>query len=364
MSGGAGFHQDAELGVGEFGLGVFGRGRLCSGLFRFGRLCSGVVGVGLGGFCGFCGRLGGFGVFGGGRCCSGLFRFGRLCSGLCGLCGGGGELVVGVVEGVGGGFAVDVGVGEFFEGVAVFALGLGDGALVEAVEADDFAVAGFGGAGFLAALGVGQGVALERVEGVLGVEVVEAVAELEGVFELEVVVDVGGDLAAVGFEELEVFGDGGVGDVELVRDLAEGAALLAELVGLADAGASLGGGGHWCSLSLWCSRWMGDGITVGVGWGFWVVAGVGAGGVEIPAASAGMTELGRGCGGKRSGGGEWRGGWRYGSPGGAAYGGLGVVWGAGAVKGVGFGPQIKSGATDLGAGVGGCTGQIPARGRE
>ena len=41
-------------------------------------------------------------------------------------------------------------------------------------------------------------------------------------------------------------------------------------------------------LSLWCSRWMGDGITVWAVWGFLV----GAGGVEIPAASAGMTELG------------------------------------------------------------------------
>ena len=138
--------------------------------------------------------------------------------------------------------------GEFLEGVAVFAFGLGDGALVEAVEADDFASGGFSGTGFLATLGVGEGVALERVEGVLGVEVVEAVAELEGVFELEVVADVGGDVVSLGFEAFEVFGDGGVGDVELVCDAAEGVAVLAELVGAADAVASLGG--RWALVLL------------------------------------------------------------------------------------------------------------------
>ena len=44
-----------------------------------------------------------------------------------------------------------------------------------------------------------------------------------------------------------------------------------------------------------------------------------------------------------------------------------VGWGAGAVKGVGFGPQIKFGATDLGGGawevgrgLGAVLGEIPA----
>ena len=42
--------------------------------------------------------------------------------------------------------------------------------------------------------------------------------------------------------------------------------------------------------------------------------------------------------------------------------GLGVSWGAGAAKGVGFGPQIRSGATDL-WGLGAVLGEIPAAGR-
>ena len=162
--------------------------------------------------------------------------------------------------------------GEFLECVAVFAFGVVEGAFVEGVEACDFAGCGFGGAGFLAAELVDDGEALEGVEGVLVAEFEDAVAELEGVFEQQVVGDAGGQLVSLGFEQFEVVGDGGVGDAELVGDLAEGAALLAELVGLADAGASLGGGGH-VVRSLSCSMWIRDGITVGWGWGFGLRAG-------------------------------------------------------------------------------------------
>ena len=66
---------------------------------------------------------------------------------------------------------------------------------------------------------------------------------------------------------------------------------------------------------------------------------------EIPAASAGMTEVGAGRTEVGTGMTKKRG------DGGRAGGGWGVDRGFCAADGVGFGPQIKSGATDLGDGV-------------
>ena len=80
--------------------------------------------------------------------------------------------------------------------------------------------------------------------GVLLEESVDASAEQRDVFEEEVVGGLLGDAGPVGFEELEVGVDGGVGDAQGRGDLAEGLAGLAEFVGVEDSAASLWGSGH------------------------------------------------------------------------------------------------------------------------
>ena len=79
-------------------------------------------------------------------------------------------------------------------------------------------------------------------------EVSELAVEQVELFEQDVVGGWGDDLAPVGFQELQVGADGGVGDAELFGDLAQGVSLLAQAVDLEDALSALGGDVHGVRL--------------------------------------------------------------------------------------------------------------------
>ena len=134
------------------------------------------------------------------------------------------EFVVGVVEGFGLCVGERAGFGggaEFAEDQAVLAQGGGDGAVVDLVEAGDLSGCGaFDERCDSAAVG-DEGEGFEGFGGVLLEESVDAAAEEGDVFEEEVVGGLFGDVGPVGFEELEVGVDGGVGDAESLGDLAE-----------------------------------------------------------------------------------------------------------------------------------------------
>ena len=183
-------------------------------------LCHGLVSVGQGGVAGGEGVLRGFGV---------------------------GEFGVGVVGGVRGvvGFeAVAGGGAEVAQGGAVFGQGGADGALVDVDEAGDLV----GREDFVEradlSVVVEREEAFEFAQGVFAEQLVEALFEALGVVEQFVVGEGLDELGSVGFERAEVVVDGGAGDAELLGDLAEGEALLAELVGVEGASAALGGEGH------------------------------------------------------------------------------------------------------------------------
>ena len=151
-----------------------------------------------------------------------------------------------MVGGVVGGLVFDAVVGavEFAQGEAEFAQGVVDGAVVDGFEPGDLGGAGFGGEAGGLSVGFGRAEAEQGLERVALAERADAVVEVEGVGEQQVVDDLAGELDAVGFEQGEVGGDGGVGDAEVLGDASQGLALLAELVCLADAVAALWGGGH------------------------------------------------------------------------------------------------------------------------
>ena len=217
-------------------LEVVGGGWVCQGLVGCVRLGQGVV-------------RGGWGVEGGrlvvGEGGVGEFGVGEFFEGE-------GELVVGPggVVGVGGDL-VGRGAAELFDGVEELAGGVVERAFVEFVEADEGGVGEELGGGVDEAVG---GAGLDSVEGserAFACEGFEALAgeldDAHGVFG-----DGGlGDFGPVGFEREEVVVDGGVGDVEVLGDLAEGESLVAELVGLEGASASARGEGHDVALSFW-----------------------------------------------------------------------------------------------------------------
>ena len=247
-SGGGGVLWFAEVlfacfALGGFGAAALGAAGLGGGLVVvFGVLeLFGVFGV----FSGIlrCGRFGGgFAIWSGGF---GVFRFCQVLFSLVQNLGG----LVQVVGGRRGGFASGEGGGfEFVGGEAVFAQQGDHGAAVLAVEPDDVGRGDLSderGGAVVLQLGV-----LEQ--GFEGVGVGELAELLGGVFESfeDVVVGDGLDDLREGFvEEAEVGVDGGAGDVELRGDLAEGVSALVELVGLEDALASFGVGGHGWVLS-------------------------------------------------------------------------------------------------------------------
>ena len=158
--------------------------------------------------------------------------------------------VVGVVCGGGGFEAVAGGGAEVAQGGAVFGEGGADGALVDVDEAGDL----FGWQDFVERADLSVVVegeeAFEFAEGVFAEQLVEALFEALGVVEQFVVGEGLDELGALGFEGAEVVVDGGAGELETLGDLAEGEALLAELVGLEGASSSLGGEGHGGGTSV------------------------------------------------------------------------------------------------------------------
>ena len=165
------------------------------GVVRFGRFWQAVVDVG------------------------GLREFARLAR-LVGLgrFGGGGEFIHGVVEFLGdlAGFEV----AEF--GAAVQ---LGGEAAGFAEEDGEFLVVCDVDARVL-----GRGEAAELLEQVALEEAAQSSLEQAELFEQEIVGGLLGELAPVGLDEFEVGEDGGVGDVELLADVAQRASLLPEFV--------------------------------------------------------------------------------------------------------------------------------------
>jgi len=247
-SGGGGVLWFAEVLFACFALGGFGAAAL--GAAGLGGGLVGVFGVlelfrVFGVFSGIlrCGRFGGgFAIWSGGCV---VFRFCQVLFSLVQNLGG----LVQVVCGRRGGFASGEGGGfEFVGGEAVFAQQGDHGAAVLAVEPDDVGRGNLSderGGAVVLQLGV-----LEQ--GFEGVGVGELAELLCGVFEPfeDVVVGDGLDDLGEGFvEEAEVGVDGGAGDVELRGDLAEGVSALVELVGVEDALASFGVGGHGWVLS-------------------------------------------------------------------------------------------------------------------
>ena len=197
--------------------------------------------------------------------------------------------VVGVVLLAGWGVEALVdGGAEVAQSGAVFGEGGADGALVDVDEAGDLVgredfVEGLG-----ASVAVADGVALELGEGAFAEELVEALFEPLDVVEQFVVGEGLGEAWAVGFEGAEVVLDGGVGDLEVFGDLAEGEALLSEVVGVEGASAALGGEAHWCTSVLFLatvSRRGRDGVWFRLRWERWGGAGGQRG--EIPAAERG-----------------------------------------------------------------------------
>ncbi len=116
------------------------------------------------------------------------------------------------------------------------AVDLADGAPDLADEGGELGVLGVAGAEVLdrgEVVGEAGDFVVARGEGEPELE------QLQG-FEQEIVGGRGGDAAPVGFEQLEVVADGGVGEAELFADLAQRVAALSEVVD-AERAAAAGG---------------------------------------------------------------------------------------------------------------------------
>ena len=129
--------------------------------------------------------------------------------------------------------------GEFIHGVVEF---LGDLAGFEVAEFGAAVQLGGEAAGFAEEDGeflvvcdvdarvLGRGEAAELLEQVALEEAAQSSLEQSELFEQEIVGGLLGELAPVGLDEFEVREDGGVGDVELLADVAQRASLLPEFV--------------------------------------------------------------------------------------------------------------------------------------